>query len=57
MSPVLAGLILAPIMANVTARQSSEALNYLLATIHDMQPSALLTQRESVGEDWRHQGA
>lgn len=32
MSPVLAGLILAPVIANVTARQSSGAFNYLLAT-------------------------
>ena len=48
MSPVLAGLILAPAMANVTARRSSKSFGHLLATTHDLHPSALLTQRESV---------
>jgi len=51
MSPVLAGLILAPAIANVTAQQSSDSISHLLATTQDLQPSALLTQRQSVEDD------
>ncbi|MFM9849403.1 MAG: glucans biosynthesis glucosyltransferase MdoH [Hyphomicrobiaceae bacterium] len=47
MSPVLAGLILAPIMANITSGPSRN-LHSLLATTHDLQPPALLIQREIV---------
>lgn len=57
MSPVLAGLVLAPAMANITARQSSESFSHLLSSTHDLQLPALLTQRGSVEEDWRHLGA
>lgn len=53
MSPVLAGLILAPAMANVTARQPTQSFSYLLSTTHDLQLPALLAQRESVEDDWK----
>jgi membrane glycosyltransferase len=57
MSPVLAGLILAPAMAIVTSRQAGGSLNSLLGTAHDRQPPALLVRHGMAEEEWRNRKA
>jgi membrane glycosyltransferase len=51
MSPVLAGLILAPAVALFTSGTAGKGLHHLLATAHDLQPPALLARHKAIEEE------
>jgi membrane glycosyltransferase len=57
MSPVLAGLILAPAMALFTGGTAGTSLTSLLGTAHDRQPPALLARHRIAEEEWRNRKA
>lgn len=42
MSPIIAGLVLAPFIAMWTSRRASGPTGYVLSTTHDLHPPALL---------------